>query len=242
MAGKVEDYKKLQALEEVDNTLENGVEAFNNSPIAKEIAEVRSKKAEYKAKRDQLDSVFVKARDEVAAVSAKDSELAAAQDKTQKEIEEIKGDYRKVEAHTKKLNELTEQRKKVDEKLEIIEANFNKIKELKSKVDDAIGSVSLKEDDLTKKLEAENVQLKLKMEKANLDKINIEKDITDDVLEIYKKARNNVGQKVIAVLQGDTCSVCKSSLSNAAVSKVQNEAPISTCPSCHRVLFVDTSE
>ena len=87
MAGKVEDIEKLQKLEVLDNTLENGAEQFNISPIAAQIGEVRSKKAEVKAKRDAVDKVFVKARDEVETVSAKDSDLAAAQDKAQKEIE-----------------------------------------------------------------------------------------------------------------------------------------------------------
>ena len=65
MAGKVEDIDKLLRLQEVDNTIEDGAEAFNNSPIATEIGKVRLKKSEIKTKRDQVDKVFVKARDEV---------------------------------------------------------------------------------------------------------------------------------------------------------------------------------
>ena len=68
MAGKVEDIERLVRLQEVDNIIEDGAEAFNNSPIATEIGKVRLKKAEVKAKRDQVDKVFVKARDEVEVV------------------------------------------------------------------------------------------------------------------------------------------------------------------------------
>lgn len=237
MAGKVEDIEKLVRLEEVDNIIEDGAEAFNNSPIATEIGKVRLKKSEIKAKRDQVDKVFVKARDEVEAVSAKDSQLAAAQDKTQKEIEETAGDYRKVEAHTKKLNELTEQRKKVDEKLEELEANFNKIKELKGKIDASIEKLSMQEDDLNKQLESSNVSLKLEMDKATEEKAQLESMISTDALEAYKKARGIVGQTVIAKNEENTCSVCRGNFTGASLSKIEAEAPISTCPHCLRILI-----
>lgn len=232
------DFDKLKELQDIDNALEEGAKTFNDSPIAKEIEAVRAKKAEYKTKRDQIDAVFVKARAEVETVSAKDSELAAAQEKTQKEIEETQGDYRKVEAHTNKLNELTNQRKIVDEKIETIEANFNKIKELKEKVEGAIGKISMQEDDLNKKLEETNVQLKLDMEKAQEKKIQLEKEISAEALEAYKKSRSIVGKIVIGTLQGDSCSVCKATLSNAGLSKVHEEAPLSTCPTCKRLLWI----
>lgn len=238
MAGVKEDWEKLERLQEIDNILENGAEQFNNSPIAAKILEVRAKKAEYKAKRDQLDSVYVKARDEVAQVSAKDSQLAEAQTKMQKEIEDTQGDYKKVEAYTNKLNELTNQRKVVDEQLEKIEVNFNKIKELKEKVDEAIGKVSMQEDDLNDQLQKTNTQLKIDMEKAQSEKQSLEKEISMDALALYKKCRNQVGQIVLAKLEGDACSVCKSSLSNANLSKVQEQAPISDCPSCNRILWI----
>lgn len=238
MAGLAEDWQKLERLQELDNILENGADQFNNSPIAAKILEVRAKKAEYKVKRDQLDAVYVKARDEVAQVSAKDSQLAEAQQKMQKEIEATQGDYKKVEAYTNKLNELTNQRKAVDEKLETIEANFNKIKQLKEKVDDAIGKVGMQEDDLNEQLQRATAQLKIDMEKAQVDKANLEKEISMDALALYKKQRNLVGQIVLAKLDGDACSICKSTLSNANLSKVQEQAPISECPSCHRVLWI----
>lgn len=236
MAGKVEDIEKLQDLQNIDNTIEDGAEAFNNSPIAAQIGEVRAKKAEIKTKRDQVDKVFVKARDEVEAVSAKDSELAAAQDRAQKEIEETSGDYRKVEAHTQKLNELTEERKKVDAKLEELEANFNKIKELKAKIDASIEKLSMQEDDLNKQLEASNVSLKMQMDAATSKKAELEALISPDALEAYKKARNIVGQTVIAHNEDGACSVCRTKFTGAHMSKIESEAPISTCPNCLRLL------
>ena len=237
MAGKVEDIEKLLRLQEVDNTIEDGAEAFNNSPIATEIGKVRLKKSEIKAKRDQVDKVFVKARDEVDAVSAKDSELAAAQDKAQKEIEATQGDYRKVEDFTRKLNELTEERKKVDTKLEELEANFNKIKELKAKIDASIEKLSMQEDDLNKQLESTNVSLKLEMDKATKEKAELEAQISPDALEAYKKARGIVGQTVISKNEENTCSVCRANFTGANLSKIESEAPISTCPHCLRLLL-----
>lgn len=239
VAGKVEDINKLKRLQELDNILEDGAQAFNDSPIAKQIDEVRSKKASLKGKRDQVDAVFVKARKEIETVSLKDSQLAQAQDKAQKEIESTQGDYRKVEAHTNKLNELANERKKVDLKLEELEANFNKIKELKAKIDSGIESLSIKEDDLNNQLERSNVSLKLDMDNATKEKIKIEQEISPDALASYKKARSIVGKTVIANLENESCSVCRAKLSSANISKVLEQAPIGICPSCLRVLIVE---
>lgn len=238
MPGKIEDIEKLGELQDADNILEEGAEQFNNSPIATQIEDIRKKKQEYKAKRDQVDGVFVKAREEVEKVSLKDSQLAAAQEKEQKEIEDTQGDYRKVEAHTNKLNELTNQRKLVDEQLAKLEANFSKIKELKEKLDNAISSVSMKEDDLNKQLEQSNVQLKLDMDEATEKKKQLENVISHDALDLYKKSRNIVGKRVIANLEGDSCSVCRANLSSGNLSKVHADAPIAMCPNCSRVLIV----
>lgn len=238
MAGQVSDIEKLIRLQELDNVLQDGAEQFNNSPIAAEIKEVREKKSQYKSKRDQVDAVFVKARDEVEKVGALDSKLAADQDRMQKEIEKTQGDYRKVEAQTQKLNELTNQRKQVDEKLEKLEANFNKIKELKQKLDSAIEAVSMKEDDLNRNLESTNAQLKMDMDAASNEKESLEKEISADALATYKRARGIVGKIVISKLSQNTCAVCRSPLSSGGLSKVNDEAPIAVCPNCSRVLIV----
>lgn len=236
MSGKVEDIEKLQRLEELDNTLENGAEAFNNSPIAAQIEDVRKKKEELKVKRDKVDKVFVKARSEVEEVSEKDSKLAASQDIAQKEIEKNQGDYRKVQDSSQMLNELGEERKKVDAKLEELEANFNKIKELKEKIASSIEKLSMQEDDLRGQLEATNVQLKLEMDKATEEKATLEKEISMEALAAYKKARSIVGQTVVAKNENGSCSVCRTNFTGAHLSKIESEAPISVCPNCLRVL------
>lgn len=239
MPGKIEDIEKLKLLEQIDNTLQDGAEAFNNSPIAKKIAAVRLKKSEVKAKRDQVDKVFVRARNSVDEVGATDSQLAADQDKIQNEIKTTQGDYRKVEAATNKLNELTLKRQKVDAQLEQLEANFNKIKQLKEKIDASIEKLSLQEDDLQKQLETSNVQLKLDMDKASLDKKKIEAEISREAIELYKKSRNIVGRIVIAHNEGGLCSVCRAKFSGAHLSKFDKEAPISTCPHCLRLIVLE---
>ena len=158
MAGKIEDIELLEKLQEIDKILAEGEKVLNNPPLKEKIDSVRAKKAEFKAKRDQIDQIFVKSRKEIELLSTKDSELAASQNKAQKEIEETQGDYRKIEAYTKNLNQLTQQRKVVDEKLEKIEANFNKIKNLKQKIEDNIGKLSMQEDDFNSTLQKDQAE------------------------------------------------------------------------------------
>ena len=237
MVGKIEDKEKLLKLQELDNVLLDGAEEFNNSPIAKKIEETRAKKTEIKTKRDQIDVVFKKARTEIDAVSAKDSQLASEQERVQKEIDSTNGDYKKVEAFTQKLNELAGQRKQIDKKLEDLEKNFNKIQELKSKIDTAVENLSMQEDDLNSQLEASSVQLKLSMDKATEEKKKLEPTISLDALARYKKARGIVGKITIAHNDNNSCSVCRTKFSNANSSKIEEEAPISLCPNCLRVLI-----
>ena len=158
MAGKIEDIELLEKLQEIDKILAEGEMVLNNPPLKEKIDSVRAKKAEFKAKRDQIDQIFVKSRKEIELLSTKDSELAASQNKAQKEIEETQGDYRKIEAYTNNLNQLTQQRKVVDEKLEKIEANFNKIKDLKQKIEDNIGKLSMQEDDFNSTLQKDQAE------------------------------------------------------------------------------------
>lgn len=238
MAGIEKDIELIKKLAKVDRTIEDGAEQFNNSTLQKKINQLRLKKAEVKQKRDQVDSVFVKSREEMQDVAQKDSDLAKAQEKAQQEIAAIQGDYRKVEAHTNKLNALTSQRKELDVKLEKLEANFNKIKSIKEKIDTAIGKLSMQEDDLSAELQETVGQLKLQMDKAQKDKADLESQISPDALKEYRKAKKICGKIVLAELNGNSCSVCRSKISNANMSKIKAEEPISTCPNCFRLLFV----
>lgn len=236
MAGKVEDKEKLLKLQDLDNTLEEGAEQFNDNPIAQEIGGLRQKKAELKSKRDQVDQVFVKSRKQIEDVSANDSQLASQQEKIQAEIDSVAGDYRKVESLTQKLNEVSSQRKNIDSKLETLEANFNKIKELQSRIDAGIEKLSMQEDELRQKLEASNVQLKLQMDEAQSQKAQLEPTISADALEAYKKARSIVGKITVAKNENDSCSACRSKFSQANASKVAQQGAIAVCPNCMRIL------
>lgn len=238
MNATAKEIKLLKELETIDKKIEDNVEKYNELSQLNSINKIRAKKAEVKTKLKQVETIYVKTRKELKEIEELDSKLAVQQKEMQNKIDELGGDYRKVESHTLKLNEITNRRKNVDKRLETLEDNFNKISSIKRKIDDAIGKISMQEDDLKNKQIKELSTLQYNLEQIKNKKKSIEEQISKTILDYYKRQRKICGKVVISKLVDNKCKICRTALSNANLSKVKNDGSLGTCPNCSRILII----
>ena len=62
--------------------------------------------------------------------------------------------------------------------------------------------------------------------------------LPDDLLGRYDDARDRFGGRAVGELDGDRCSACGISLSYADVNALVEGPPLTTCPSCQRLMVV----
>ncbi len=63
--------------------------------------------------------------------------------------------------------------------------------------------------------------------------------VSPDVGRLYSKTSELFDTVFIGKLEGSACSVCRAKIEPGRLIAIMNEAPLSTCPSCKRLLIID---
>jgi len=75
-----------------------------------------------------------------------------------------------------------------------------------------------------------------KIDKKKTEIDNLRAKISQDVLEFYDKYRENLGGKVVAVVEDGACSVCSMKIPGKVYSEII-KGKKGTCPNCGRWIF-----
>ena len=94
-----------------------------------------------------------------------------------------------------------------------------------------IDELTVLRDEAARSLMAEIAELEVQAERQR-------DPLPDDLLTRYDDARDRFGGRAVGELDGDRCSACGISLSYADVNALVEGPPLTTCPSCQRLMVV----
>ena len=94
-----------------------------------------------------------------------------------------------------------------------------------------IDELTVLRDEAARSLMAEIAELEVQAERQR-------DPLPDDLLTRYDDARDRFGGRAVGELDGDRCSSCGISLSYADVNALVEGPPLTTCPSCQRLMVV----
>lgn len=211
-------------------------------PQRAQILAARKKRDAILEKQQSVAELRKAAEQELARITDEDSLLADKQNDVQATINSVHGDFRSVEAHTKELNGIAKRRSALDEQLEQVDERLEKIKAVEAQIDAVLASIAAEEDAAVQSFRAEGGELKAKVSAAQAAAAQCVSKLPVELAELYQKTAKRCAGVALGVLEGNKCSVCRSTIDESHLIAMRASKPLGTCPSCKRILVIDPPE
>lgn len=128
--------------------------------------------------------------------------------------------------------------KKVSLELSRVEDQINKINPVMKQIMAALSTLEEKEKELVESFQKTGGSLRTVIAEGEKVRSELAQMVDPGLLKIYEQTLERCGGVALAELTNDSCGACRSSFDQSRMSKIRSEAPIATCPSCHRLLLV----
>lgn len=234
-----EGLEALLRVQELDLEIARAQKRFDELPQRERVTLLREKKQSIARKRGEVADMAREVDRELAIVNNEDERLQEKQTSIQEKIDHAGGDYRAVENHSKELNGVAKRRNTLEEQGLALHEKEAQITAIKTQIDEAFDTLSSEEENAINSFKQEGRVLQEEI--AALTQARDKKlgSLDSAIREAYDKKMKQFGGVALARLQGSTCSVCRSSFEGGRLLQLQNEAPLSECPSCRRMLVIE---
>lgn len=234
-----QDISILRKLQEADRKVLSAKKEFQNLPHREAILEVRTKKDDILKKKVQVQDMLDNEESKLTALVQEDEQLATKQEEITAELAEVQGDYRAVTSKTRELDGVRKRREKVALELSRVEEQVNKINPVMKQIMTALTTMEEKEKQLVESFQKTRGSLRAVIAEGEKVRTELASMVDPALLKVYEQTLERCGGVALADLVNDSCGACRSSFDSSRMSKIRSEAPIATCPSCHRLLIVE---
>lgn len=238
MIATEQDIALLRKLQEVDRKVATAKKEFEELPHRRAILEVRQNKEEVLRKKVQVQDMLDEAEGSLTALAQEDETLEAKQADIAQTLTEVQGDYRAVTSHTRELDGVRKRREKISVELARVEEQINKINPVMKQVMQALESLDKKEADLIASFQKTGGSLRTVITEGEKARGELAALLDPALLRVYEQTRERCGGVALADLVGKACGTCRNTFDQGKLSKIRAEAPLATCPVCHRILIV----
>lgn len=228
----------LLELQKADLAALKASREFEALPQRAKIVEAREKRRSLEEKRAQVEALIGQVESKIAAIDDENARLAAKSAEVQSAIDGAGGDYRNVEARTKELDGIAKRTAVLESDLEAAAAQLEKAEGVRAQIDKAVALVDAEEEKATASFREEGGALQERIGKEKARREALLSALPDDLASLYEKTSARCGGVAVAVLSGTSCGACRTPISHERLIDIRRQAPLSTCPSCHRLLVV----
>jgi predicted nucleic acid-binding Zn-ribbon protein len=117
------------------------------------------------------------------------------------------------------------------QRAEEIDAEIADLDRQVAALSDRLDELTVLRDEAARSILAEIAELEVQAEKQR-------EPMPEDLLQRYDEARERFGGHAVGTLDGDRCTACGISLSYADVNALVEGPPLTTCPSCQRLMVI----
>ena len=234
-----EDLINLLALAKADRVALAAQKKLEELPQRTQILAARKKRDAILEKKASVSEMRKAAEEEFSQISEEDGRLADKQSEVQAIINSVQGDFRSVEAHTKELNGLAKRRSALDGQLEQVDARLEKIKSVEAQIEAVLAQIKSEEDAFVDSFRTEGGELKSQISQAQATAAGYAAKLPDELAKTYQKTSKKCAGVALGVLEGNRCSVCRSTIDESHLIDLRASKPLGVCPSCKRLLVID---
>jgi predicted nucleic acid-binding Zn-ribbon protein len=238
MEASDKDIENLQRLQEIDVAAANDRRTLEGLPQRAKLAEIQGKEEAIRQKQAQVDKLADTNRTELSRVGAEIEILSIRQDETQKKIDESGSDYRAVDSLTKDMGSMADRTRELEANRQTIQEREQQISQVKDQIERALDALAAQEKAISGELAGQEATLQERLDTAEAERTKIISALPDAVADAYETARKHCGGVALSVLLDGKCTTCRSTLEESRLLQVRHQAPLATCPMCHRLLIV----
>lgn len=136
-----------------------------------------------------------------------------------------------IDSVQRRIDEHEETELEAMEEAEQVEAEIADLERRIAEADETIEQLAVRRDEAAQALLAQIAELEATADKQRAP-------LPADLLARYDDARTRFGGHAVGRLDGDQCSACGIGLSYADVNELFEGPPLTTCPSCQRLMVV----
>lgn len=229
----------LGQLNNVDHVLFNAQRAANELPQRAELTEIAQKKQTIRQKYDQISKLHDSFEKEIARLEEQIDLTRQRMTTAQAAIDEAGEDFRQVESLANDLNGLNEQVEEMETTQLDYETKKQSIEDMFGQIDAALKTLLDRESALKQSLAAEVEKIKAFVAERQGMRAEACKNIPANVLDLYQRTVKKCGGVALCRLEDGTCTVCRQKFEPGKVHAIQDEAPLTVCPSCGRMMVVE---
>ena len=234
-----EEIDALYEVQSIDLEISSLEKQLDELPQRKTILAARKKREAITEKLEQVTALRKDATKRLTRISDEDSSLEKKENGVQAAIEAAGDDFRKAEQRTKELDGIFRRRNELKENRAAVNAELDKIRTLESQVNAALDELNMTEENATASFKSEGTALMNAINDAKAKRNERLKGISPEVGKLYTHTAALFDTVFIGKLEGGACSVCRAKIEQGRLIALMNEAPLSTCPNCKRLLIIE---
>ena len=238
MKASEHDISVLMLIQEADITAINAEKKLENLPQHAQLQELAKKKQAVLEKQAQVTKMFDAARRKLMSVEDEQAILERKQEETQAKIDSAGGDFRAVQSLTRDLGGIAKRLTSLEGEVAAETAKYRQVSGVKKQVESAIATMDAQAFKIRDAYQHDAAILKSQIEEARAKSTELSKSVDSQLLQAYRDAARRAGGVGMARLVEDRCSTCRNHIDQNRMLQVKREAPVSTCPSCHRLLVI----
>ncbi len=229
----------LEALQALDVELIRARKKFAELPQRELIVDIRKKKQAVEAKRAAVEPMDKEANAALAKLIDEDERLSIRAAETQEKIDQTGGDYRSIESLTRDLNGITKRRTTLETAISEAGAKCDQTAAVMAQIDTALSGLAAQEEAAIASFQKEGGALNAVIAAGDKRRAKLAEALSPELASRYEAAARRCGGIGLAKLESSACSVCRASIVDGKLLQVKGEAPLSTCPSCKRLMVVE---
>ncbi len=233
------DINNLKKIQEVDAQIKTVKSSVKAMPEIKEFALVSEKLKEVSDQLKKVELMKKNVTKRYEKMRVEDQGLIDRERSVQCSIDDAAGDYRNLEVHTKELDSITSRRKTLAELMKKANEEEEKVSKLAVKLKSAKEHITAKKAALNVVIEKARADEQVKLDELAVSRKKVHDKLPSDLAFIYDDAVSKVGNVVLAGLDSDRCSVCRTPIEEGKLLEIQNAGEIAVCPSCGRIMIVE---
>ena len=239
MEASKNDIKNLKKIQKIDADIKTTINDVDNLPEKKEFVKVGAKLSELTEKMKKVEVMKREVDKRFDKMNSEDAQLTEREKQVQMSIDEAAGDYRNLEVHTKELDSISIRRNTLSEMMLKASVEQDKVNELNEKLGDAIKQITDRQNVLSESIKKAQEEATDKVKKLTASRDKVYTSLPEEISKLYDDAVGKVGNVVLATLDGNACSVCRSPIEEGKLLEIQKVGGISACPACGRIIIVD---
>lgn len=234
-----EEIDALYDVQAIDLEISKMERQLEELPQRQLILRLRKKREAIAEKLSQVQALRKDATKKLNRINDEDASLQKKEAGVQAAIEAAGNDFRNAESRTKELDGIFRRRNELSESRESVGAELAKIKALEAQVNAALEELDASEAQATESFKSEGTALMKSIASNKAARDAVLAQVSPDVGRLYSKTSELFDTVFIGKLEGSACSVCRAKIEPGRLIAIMKEAPLSTCPSCKRLLIID---